>query len=132
MDEKVAESHRRKMSAASASGLGELRPCVKIWMERNGEVVLSDWRMALMEAIDRTGSLAKAAEEMNVPYRSAWQKVRESEVRLGMPLVESQCGGVDGGNSRLTEEARDLLHRYHRFTDGLVASVNGRFREAFG
>lgn len=111
---------------------GEVEPRSKLWIEKNGEVVLSDWRVALLEAIGRTGSLAKAAEEMGVPYRSAWQKVKESEERLGIRLVETQSGGAEGGGSLLTDAARDLLRRYHRFGDGMAQLVDRRFREAFG
>ena len=109
-----------------------LEPRSKVWIERNGEVILSDWRIALLEAIGRTGSLTKAAEEIGVPYRSAWQKIKESEERLGFRLIDTISGGADGGSSQLTEAAYDLLHRYHRFADGLAELVDRRFREAFG
>ena len=116
----------------SARNIVGLEPRSKVWIERNGEVILSDWRIALLEAIGRTGSLAKAAEEIGVPYRSAWQKIKESEERLGFRLLDTSSGGADGGSSQLTEAAYDLLHRYHRFADGLADLVDRRFREAFG
>ena len=116
----------------SPGGLWGLEPRSKVWIERNGEVILSDWRIALLEAIGRTGSLTKAAEEIGVPYRSAWQKLKESEERLGFRLIDTSSGGADGGSSHLTEAAYDLLRRYHRFADGLAELVDRRFREAFG
>ncbi len=109
-----------------------MEPRSKLWLEIDGKAVLGDWRAALLEGIDRTGSLAKAAEELNTPYRTAWQRLKESEARLGVRLVESQSGGVDGGGSTLTEAARDLLRRYRQFSDGLEELVNQRFRQAFG
>ena len=33
----------------------------KVWIEQDGEVMLSDWRVALLEAVEETGSLAEAA-----------------------------------------------------------------------
>jgi len=109
-----------------------LKPRSKLWIERDGRMVLSDWRVALLEAIERTGSLAKAAEELDVPYRSAWQKLRQSEEGLGMRLVETQSGGTEGGGSVLTEAARDLLDRYRHFSGGLADVVDRRFKESFG
>ena len=94
--------------------------------------MLSGWRIVLLEAISRTGSLTKAAEELGVTYRSAWQKLKESEERLGLRLVDTQCGGADGGGSVLTEAARDLVRCYHQFSDGLAELVDRRFREVFG
>ncbi len=41
----------------------------KVWIEQDGEVLLSDWRIALLEAVEATGSLAEAARQMDVPYR---------------------------------------------------------------
>jgi molybdenum-dependent DNA-binding transcriptional regulator ModE len=37
------------------------RVCCKAWVERGGEVLLSEWRLALLEAVAATGSLAAAA-----------------------------------------------------------------------
>lgn len=107
-------------------------PRSKLWIERDGQVALSDWRVVLLEGISRTGSLARAAEELGVPYRSAWQRLKESEECLGFRLVETQSGGSEGGSSRLTEAARDLLRRYQHFNEGIAELVDQRFREAFG
>jgi molybdate transport system regulatory protein len=84
----------------------------KVWIERDGEVVLSDWRIALLEAIGRLGSLRAAALELNVPYRTAWKKLQESEARLGEHLVIAEPGGADGGHSRLTDAALAWIARY--------------------
>ena len=34
-------------------------------------------RVALLEAIEATGSLARAADQLGVPYRTAWYKLKE-------------------------------------------------------
>jgi len=34
-------------------------------------VVLSEWRVELLEAIDALGSLSRAAETLGIPYRTA-------------------------------------------------------------
>lgn len=128
--EDITES--REARARVLTRLTGLEPRSKVWIERDGQVVLSDWRLALLQAVDRSGSLAKAAEEMGVPYRTAWQRLKESEERLGLRLIDSQSGGAEGGSSTLTEAARDILHRYRLFTDGLVDLVDRRFKEAFG
>jgi len=103
----------------------------KLWIEANGKAVLSDYRAAILEGIERTGSLARAAEELGVPYRTAWQRLKESEEVLGLRLVESQSGGADGGGSVLTPAARELLRRYRQLSSGIDRLVDERFREAF-
>lgn len=126
------DASARASGGGSVAILPRIEVRSKLWMEVDGVAVLGDWRAALLEAIDRTGSLAGACEEMNVPYRTAWQRLKESEERLGFRLVTTVSGGADGGGSTLTPEARDLLSRYRRFSEGIEDLVNARFREAFG
>lgn len=118
-------------TASEHASLPELEVRSKLWIEVKGRAVLSDYRAAILEGIERTGSLSKAAEELKVPYRTAWQRLKESEEVLGLRLVESQSGGAEGGGSSLTPTARELLRRYREFSQGLDALVDRRFREAF-
>ena len=104
----------------------------KIWIERRGEVVLSEWRVELLEAIDANGSLSRAAEALNIPYRTAWERVKATEGEVGFRLLESESGGADGGGSRLTPEARQLCRRFRRVSSGIQEVVSRRFAAEFG
>lgn len=101
------------------------------WIEKEGKVVLSAWRVRLLEAIAETGSISAAASKMDISYRRAWDKIHESEERLGLKLVETQTGGVDGGGSQLTPAAKDYIRRFHKFTSGLNELIVERFQECF-
>ncbi len=104
----------------------------KIWIERGQDVVLSEWRVSLLEAIDANGSLSRAAEALDVPYRTAWDRVKATEAELGVRLLESESGGADGGGSRLTPEARDICRRFRRVSGGIQEVVSRRFAAEFG
>ena len=104
----------------------------KIWIERRGEVVLSEWRVELLEAIEANGSLSRAAEALDIPYRTAWERVKATEGEVGFRLLDSESGGVDGGGSRLTAEARDLCRRFRRVSSGIQEVVSRRFTAEFG
>ena len=104
----------------------------KIWIERGGDVVLSEWRVELLEAIDAQGSLSRAAEALDVPYRTAWERIKATEAEVGIRLLESESGGSEGGGSRLTPEARDLCHRFRRVSSGIQEVVSRRFAAEFG
>jgi len=81
-----------------------------IWLEtEDGEVALSRWRIELLEAVDREGSISAAAKALGIQYRLAWQRIREMEERLGFALVETTVGGRGGGGAQLTPEARALV-----------------------
>ncbi|MBM4418269.1 MAG: LysR family transcriptional regulator [Chloroflexi bacterium] len=105
-----------------------IEPRSKIWFERGGRVVLSEWRVQLLVAIDECGSLVQAAQRLGVPYRTAWQKLKEAEEGLGFPILETQSGGAEGGSSRLTARARDIVERFNRATSGISAMIDRRVR----
>ena len=65
----------------------------KVWIERAGAVVISDFRAGLLEAVAEHGSVAAAAEAFGLPYRTAWKKLREMETAAGVTLIESTSGG---------------------------------------
>lgn len=132
MTKGAGEAGRSAGADAVAVGGGEgepagSRPRVKIWIERGGEVALSDWRVALLEAVDAAGSLSAAARQLNVPYRTAWYKLRQIETSLGVKLLETHSGGAEGGRSRLTPEARALVDAFRTFSAGIQTLVDERF-----
>jgi molybdate transport system regulatory protein len=108
-----------------------LRPRSKVWLERDGRVVLSEWRAQLLELVDRTGSLTAAAAALKVPYRTAWNRLREIESGLGYKVIETQAGGAEGGHSALTPAGRDALARFQRVAEGVAERVDARFRECY-
>lgn len=113
---------------------GNKRPAevqAKIWIERGGKVVLSDWRAELLQAIEETGSLSGAAALLDVPYRTAWYKLKEIEDQLGVRLVETHSGGSAGGGSSLTPEAREILRRFRRIYRDVEQIVRRRFEREF-
>ena len=109
-----------------------MRPRFNLWVEAEGGVVLSAWRVRLLEAIHASGSIRAAAEQLDIPYRRAWEKVHEMEERSGRRLLETEVGGEGGGGARLTDEARDFVDRFHRFEAGLEEEILRRYDGAFG
>jgi len=102
------------------------------WMEKDGKVVLSRWRVALLIAVQETGSISAAADRMNIAYRRAWDKIHECEERLGVRLLETQTGGAGGGGARLSQTGVEYVERFQRFSHGLDELVREHFAQAFG
>src|SRR3989304_6320109 len=109
-----------------------MQPKFNLWLEKNDEVVLSTWRVALLRAVAEAGSISAAAERMRVQYRTAWQKINEMETRLGVKLVETQVGGSHGGGAHITPVAREYLDKFDRFSADVEKVVQTKFRETFG
>lgn len=103
----------------------------KVWVEREGRVALSSWRIELLDSIEETGSLSAACERVGVPYRTAWYKLREMENGLGVKLLATQSGGAEGGGSSLTPEGREIVERFRRASRGIADLVKARFASEF-
>jgi molybdate transport system regulatory protein len=81
----------------------------KVWFEKDGKVIFGSGRRELLRAVDTYNSLNAAAKHLNMSYRAAWGRLRASEERLGMKLVEPH---PSGRALHLTEEARALLKMF--------------------
>ncbi|AOY77788.1 winged helix-turn-helix domain-containing protein [Clostridium formicaceticum] len=108
----------------------KLSPRSKIWIESQGEVVFGRGRLLLFEAISETGSIRQAATKLNMSYRAAWGKIKATEERLGMKLLEKNTGGHKSG-AELTPEAVELLESYGKFKEESEEAVNKLFAKYF-
>jgi molybdate transport system regulatory protein len=108
-----------------------MEPKFNLWIEQDGVVVLSPWRMRLLEAIDAAGSISAAAEQLKIPYRRAWEKLQEMEKGLGTKLVDTAVGGAGGGGARLTETGREAMNRFRVFAAGFEQEVAARYAAVF-
>jgi molybdate transport system regulatory protein len=109
-----------------------LQPGYNLWLEIDGKVVLSLWRADLLRAVASCGSISAAAEELQIPYRTAWQKIHEMETRLGVRLVETQTGGQHGGGAKLTPTAEEYLEKFESFAQDMERFVVDSFDANFG
>ncbi len=56
----------------------------KIWIDDdNDKVIFGSGRVRMLEAIDRLGSMNKAAKELKMSYRALWGRIKSTEERLG-------------------------------------------------
>jgi molybdate transport system regulatory protein len=81
----------------------------KVWIEKNGKVVFGKGRDNILKAVDEQRSLNAAAKKLGMSYRAAWGRLRASEERMEMKLVEIG----DGEKSmQLTQKARAIIERF--------------------
>ena len=62
----------------------------KFWIENKGEVVLGGGKTALLLAVDRLGSIQRAAEEFGMSYRHAWGAIKKIEQRAGFKILDTK------------------------------------------
>lgn len=103
----------------------------KFWIELDEEVIFGLGRIKIFEAIEKTGSLSQAAAHLGMSYRAAWGKVKATEERLQLTLVESRQGNRQRGTT-LTPAGVELLKQYSEFQTEAYQLIDNLFEEHFG
>ena len=69
-------------------------------------------RIDLLIAIQKNGSISKAAKEVPMSYKAAWEAIEAMNNLSISPIVERETGGVGGGGTSLTPYGENLLNTY--------------------
>lgn len=92
----------------------------RVWLECNGKHIIGKGGVEILQAIEETGSLTKAAEKAKMSYKYLWDYLTAVEKNLGQPVVRTRKGGsFGGGGAELTEAGRALLREYRRVDEYL-------------
>jgi molybdate transport system regulatory protein len=67
---------------------------------------------ALLEALESTGSINKAARTAGLSYKGAWLLLESACNLASEPLLQTVTGGAGGGGTRLTPAAHGLLEAW--------------------
>jgi molybdate transport system regulatory protein len=93
----------------------------RVALERNGQVIFDSDMDALLRAIDAYQNLHTATKQLNLSYRHAWDRLRTSEERLGIKLVDN-C--IRGRGMQVTSEARSILSKFDTLKRNVASSIN--------
>jgi len=92
-----------------------LKPTFRLIMEDSEEKIVMDQTDALLlRRVGEKGSLTEGAKAAGVSYRSAWDRIKSMERKIGEKLVETQVGGPEGGGAILTEDGEALLREFRK------------------
>lgn len=86
--------------------------------------------VALLHAIETTGSLKAACQHVGLSYSKGRRMVATLEDALG-PCVARTPGGAGGGQAALTAQCRAFLTRFEAFSAEVDADVAARFARHF-
>ena len=89
----------------------ELR--ISWYIGHDQSVLLEEKMFSLLQAIEETGSLGRAAHRVSISYRSAWNLLQDWSARMGRPLVNLQRGR----GSTLSMLGRNLLAARNQVED---------------
>src|SRR5512141_2756630 len=116
--------------------VGGISVAATLSLRRADNAYLGGDRIGLLEAIDRFGSITRAAREVGVSYKTAWDSVDAMNNAAERPLVSRAAGGRGGGGTTLTAAGKDAVRMYRvlqgehrRFIERLEGQLGdvGRF-----
>jgi molybdate transport system regulatory protein len=108
-----------------------MKVAYKVWLDNNGKA-FGEGPYRLLKLIEKTGSINRAASEMEISYRKAWKILKMVEETLGFELIERKIGGIEGGGSQITERGKDMMKNYEMFRKEVKISLEKIFHKYFG
>ena len=89
---------------------------VPSWVEGELRLVgsLDSRMMALLKAIEQSGSINQAAKQTGLSYKGAWQMIERANNLAPKVLITTVIGGSKGGGTCLTDAGKSLLQLFTR------------------
>jgi len=108
----------------------KLKAKFKLWLSAGDiEGVFGDGKWRLLQAIESTGSLTAASELLRISYRKAWGDLQKAQEALKKPLVEKHRGGIQGGQSVLTEQGKKWIKAYTLFRSDIEKATEKAYQK---
>ncbi len=110
--------------------MAKLIPRFKIWLENEkGEYIIGAGTAKILEAIEKTNSLKKAAKKLGISYKHAWSLIKRAEKAYGIRIVNTKRGGIEKGQTHITNEGRKLLEMFNELQKAVEKIVEKKMGE---
>ncbi len=104
----------------------------KTWIENaDQQLLFGKGKTEILELIEQEGSIAKAAEKLEMSYKKAWTHIKILQKNIADELVVPQKGGGGKGGTTLTPKALELIKNYSQLQKDIESFANRRFLELF-
>jgi len=105
-----------------------LRYDLRLYIMTDNQRILGNGGAQILQAVDECGSIAGAAQKLQMSYKFTWDYLIRMRRRLHAPVIVTRRGGTHkgrkkgGGGTTLTPVARTLLKEFKE-TDRLVRNM---------
>jgi molybdate transport system regulatory protein len=100
----------------------------EVYVNVDDKGYLGKGRITLLELIDKYGSISKAAKELGMSYKAAWDMIDSINNLSSFPVVESKSGGKGGGKTVLTEYGKKILNDY-KTIENLIKKISSEINK---
>lgn len=74
-------------------------------------------QIELLKAIHECGSITKAAKQVDISYKTAWDRIDAMNNLSAQPLVSRSAGGAHGGGTALTKLGLQIVEGFQSLKD---------------
>ena len=104
----------------------------KTWIENEKkELLFGKGKTEILLEIEKTGSISKAAQNLDMNYKKAWSHIKLLQSNLDDTLVITQKGGGADSGTTLTLLASEYIDKYKQLQKEIEEFANQRFKELF-
>jgi molybdate transport system regulatory protein len=107
-----------------------VRPSIRLDLANGGR--LGPGKMALLEAVGRTGSISAAGRDLGMSYRRAWLLLDSLNRTFDAPVVTAAAGGAGGGGAQVTDLGQALIAAYRGLEAEVAAAAAIRLAPVLG
>lgn len=86
---------------------------------------LGPGKVALLEAVEATGSITSAAKSLGMSYRRAWMLIEQINGLFQQLVIQTAHGGAKGGGAHLTPLGEEVVARYRQIERKLQRAAEG-------
>jgi molybdate transport system regulatory protein len=109
--------------------MAQLEPRHKLWFTWKGRFLMGPRYLRFLEAVDQTGTIRAAGQEVGWSYRTCLNRLREMERVLGQKVLATKRGGVSRGGARLTPAARRLVKLFTSWRSAAIRASDAAFHK---
>lgn len=88
-----------------------------------GEIAIGPGKADLLEAIRDSGSISKAARDLGMSYKRAWNLADTMNRCFREPLIDTATGGGGGGGAQLTPFGIKVLAHFRSMEKRTDAAI---------
>lgn len=109
-----------------------MRVGYSVWISTDdGRRIFGEGPCRILHGVVKYGSLRQSAMSMNMAYSKAFNIIRNAEKAFGCKLLVTEIGGKNGGGSKVTQDAIELLRKYEEYKKRTGAEIERIYREIF-
>lgn len=94
---------------------------------RGKKIAFGPGKAELLQLVDETGSIGRAAARMKMSYMRAWSLIQTMNRCFKKPLVLATHGGEGGGGAELTETGRKVVTLYQQMEQASLRATATRW-----